>query len=466
MSDHPGEGSSSKRQRTISEQLQESMVAASPPKFISIGDIMNAAKGVTNMVLAHEIALDEDFRLEKQPESKLHKTVKSTVQQAFWDVLKEDLSGEIKIYDKALVLLQEIKENLLGLLMPHQTPTRQQIEEVLDMELIEQQADKGTLDFLHYGKFILGIMTKLCAPIRDEKMQELAAEENVIKLYRGILDALQLMHMDFANFTIQAFRPEIQRQSIEYEKQKFKDFLATQEDGLQYTREWLLRNIKPDTYPEGASQRTINNMTLVSAYLELLEWKDENVFPETLLMDQHRFLALRELSEKIELVAAVILVVSASVQTASVSSTDFRKTLKQHTFDIVGNDYTMRNLENNLKILAAKIKSDVQEEIKKSNLPDVSPTAEDLLVRGIEDLFRKENRIRVLIRMRIREFLTTVLSSSTASPVKMPPGLNLVQEELTELTGRFNRLVSYNKSVFGDYYSEIIEKACNATKSN
>ena len=59
-------------------------------------------------------------------------------------------------------------------------------------------------------------------------------------------------------------------------------------------------------------------------------------------MDQHRFLALRELSEKIELVAAVILVVSASVQTVSVSSTDFRKTLKQHTFDIVGNDYTMR----------------------------------------------------------------------------------------------------------------------------
>ena len=43
------------------------------------------------------------------------------------------------------------------------------------------------------------------------------------------MDALQLMHMDFANFTIQAFRPEIQRQSIEYEKQKFKDFLATQE---------------------------------------------------------------------------------------------------------------------------------------------------------------------------------------------------------------------------------------------
>jgi hypothetical protein len=46
------------------------MVAASPPKFVSIGDIMNAAKGVTNMVLAHEIALNEDFRLEKQPESK------------------------------------------------------------------------------------------------------------------------------------------------------------------------------------------------------------------------------------------------------------------------------------------------------------------------------------------------------------------------------------------------------------
>lgn len=37
----------------------------SPPKFVSLEEIMKAANGVENMVLAHEIAVDNNFRIEK-----------------------------------------------------------------------------------------------------------------------------------------------------------------------------------------------------------------------------------------------------------------------------------------------------------------------------------------------------------------------------------------------------------------
>lgn len=40
-------------------------VPASPPRFVSLEEIMKAANGVENMVLAHEIAVDNNFRLEK-----------------------------------------------------------------------------------------------------------------------------------------------------------------------------------------------------------------------------------------------------------------------------------------------------------------------------------------------------------------------------------------------------------------
>ena len=40
-------------------------IPASPPKFISLEELMRAANGVTNMVLAHEIAVNKDFKLEK-----------------------------------------------------------------------------------------------------------------------------------------------------------------------------------------------------------------------------------------------------------------------------------------------------------------------------------------------------------------------------------------------------------------
>ena len=44
-------------------------LTASPPKFISFEQLMDAANGVKNMSLAHEIAVNNDFQIEKlQPE--------------------------------------------------------------------------------------------------------------------------------------------------------------------------------------------------------------------------------------------------------------------------------------------------------------------------------------------------------------------------------------------------------------
>jgi hypothetical protein len=40
-------------------------IAESPPKFVSLEEIMTAASGMNNMALAHEIAVDKDFKLQK-----------------------------------------------------------------------------------------------------------------------------------------------------------------------------------------------------------------------------------------------------------------------------------------------------------------------------------------------------------------------------------------------------------------
>ena len=53
---------------------------------------------------------------------------------------------------------------------------------------------------------------------------------------REIFRVLDLMKMDMANFTLQQIRPYIQKQSVEYEGNKFKQFLATQEGSFILTR--------------------------------------------------------------------------------------------------------------------------------------------------------------------------------------------------------------------------------------
>lgn len=102
---------------------------------------------------------------------RLHKIVKESVHQAFWDLLKEDLEKDPPEYTRALILLEEIKEVsklnchffllakkkfksshtdlfqwLLSLLLPHQTKTQNEVREKIDIDLIRQQIEAGTLD--------------------------------------------------------------------------------------------------------------------------------------------------------------------------------------------------------------------------------------------------------------------------------------------------------------------------------
>ena len=73
-------------------------------KMMSVSELMDASRGVTNMYLAHEIAVDKDFMLEKlkpevQPGS-MEEQVKSIVHQAFWDILATELSEEPPVFNQ------------------------------------------------------------------------------------------------------------------------------------------------------------------------------------------------------------------------------------------------------------------------------------------------------------------------------------------------------------------------------
>jgi len=75
-------------------------------------------------------------------------------------------------------------QGLMELLLPHHQRLRANIDEVLDLDLIEQQAEHGTLDFQHYSSFIVDKMSLLCAPVRDELISSLRGIADIVTLYR------------------------------------------------------------------------------------------------------------------------------------------------------------------------------------------------------------------------------------------------------------------------------------------
>lgn len=149
---------------------------------------MKAANGVANMYLAHEIAVDGGFNLKKETPVKrsLKTQIEEVMKKAFWDVLESQLNESPPKYKQALSLLVEIKEDLNSLLLPQHTRLKTEIDEILDIELIKQQAENGTLDFNRYAQYVLSVMARLCAPVRDEKIRQLTQTSDVVPLFRSV----------------------------------------------------------------------------------------------------------------------------------------------------------------------------------------------------------------------------------------------------------------------------------------
>ena len=75
-------------------------------------------------------------------------------------------------------------QSLLSLLLPHHNSLRTKINEVLDIELITQEAQHNALDISQLAKFVVSVLGKLCAPVRDEKVQSLLQFYSVVTLFK------------------------------------------------------------------------------------------------------------------------------------------------------------------------------------------------------------------------------------------------------------------------------------------
>lgn len=434
---------------------------------------MKAANSVSNMTLAHEIAVDNNFHLKKVESpnaSGLHKIVKEMVHKAFWDLLKEELGRDPPVYNRALILLEEIKEWLLSLLLPHQTRTQTEIKEKLDIDLIRQQVEAETLDMHSYSQYIVGLMARLCAPGRDDKIRELTGLKDVVELYKGIFETLELMRLDMANFTIRQIRPQIAANAVEYERTKFEEYLKITPDGLRNTREWLYRNRQSTNGGSSATSSSTDSVQaistiLVESFMELLRWNGEHPWPETVAMDEVRFADLRDKLSALELRSSVMLVALSQSIGPLQTSAEFRATLKDHVCTLVDDAAaSMSKTGNDLELLMASVAlqvvQDINDGLNGQKLPSLTPELSGLVTSQLKDLVAPTSRIREIIHTRITEFLKQVISSDVARPTQIPAGLSLFRAEIATLAGQLARLVSHNRAVFAQHYADLIQKHC------
>lgn len=450
---------------------------SSPPRFVTVEELLETAKGVTNMALAHEIVVNGDFRIKpvELPEDSLEKRVKEIVHKAFWDCLSVQLSEDPPTYDHAIKLVGEIKETLLSFLLPGHTRLRNQITEVLDLDLIKQEAENGALDISKLAEFIIGMMGTLCAPARDEEVKKLKDIKEIVPLFRAIFSVLDLMKVDMANFAITSIRPHLMQQSVEYERKKFQQLLEKQPNSLDFVTQWLeeaaddlLSQKHKSALPAGGGAAgsgdgpTPDPVAVQNhAYLRLLRWDHlRRPFPETVLMDQARFQELQLQLEHLTILGAVLLVTFSMAAPGISSHADFAEKLKMIVKILLMDTHLPSfQLQDALATIGEKVCLEVSSCLALCGLTPFTTEKEAVLKGQIQAVASPDDPVRRIMDSRILIFLESYLVSGHQKPLPtIPGGLGPVQKELEEVAIKFVRLVNYNKMVFSPYYDAILSK--------
>ncbi|KAM9401830.1 T-complex protein 11-like protein 2 isoform 1-T1 [Salvelinus alpinus] len=490
---------------------KHSSPSSSPPKTITLDDVMSSARDLSNLTLAHEIIVNRDFHVEQPhlPQNSLEKQVKDIVHKAFWDGLESELNDDPPEYEHTIKLLEEIREILLSFLSPGANRLWTQILEVLDMDLIRQQAHKEAVDIQGLASYIVTIMGKLCAPVRDDEVKKLRESpdnvmsmykspklevqmlrhgfedgkslgitsgsfrfESVITLSREIFRVLDLMKMDMVNFTIQSLRPDLQRQSVEYERAKFQSIVEKTPSALDHTTEWIKSSLEevlfsmptmeqPNSHGKAGKALPSPFLVFNSGFIRLLTWDyHKSPLPETLMTDEVR---LRELQRRLQLlkaVASVLLIVYSAIGGPISGLPALAERLKRMASVLLeGMHRPDFNLSEALGNVSGQICCELNKSLTERNYPALPPELQVTLKGQITSITQENNPIRSLVEGRVQQYFRVLLSTpnSHVNPPPTPGGLALIQPELTSLAVTFVSLINFNKQVYSPFYMMILK---------
>ncbi|XP_011205138.2 T-complex protein 11-like protein 1 isoform X1 [Bactrocera dorsalis] len=450
-------GASSLRSRTESESSDKltrfvlPSMDGSPPKVLTLNEVGDVLKNIQNMELVHEIAINPEFKFEpyEPPENSLERRIKDIMHKAFWDVLRGELNENPPRYDYALQLLAEIKDCFPQIISQNNTRALQHINEILDIDVLKQQAEEGVLDFRAYANFVIQIMAKSCAPARDEMVRQLTEITDVVDTFKNILETMALMKLDMVNCLLDFARNDIMANSVEYEKKKFKEYLEYYKFGFPATENWLKNSCAHDVNNVPSTpEQTISN-----AYMQLMDWDESMEFPEVLSVDKERILKLGQRAKRICTCAAVISICSG-VPIIS-QRTENRVALAKQIEIILQGTTNKKELLDSIENVWLQVKTVITGYLQKENQPIMDTNTEDLLKSQIMQAGNKDSPVGQLMWKRFQTYFRLALRSRAGLPPP-PPGYADFQDELEAYTTALKRVIAYNHSVFGEYFMRVL----------
>lgn len=437
---------------------------------------MESARDLSHLSIAHEITVNHNFHVEPAslPQNSTFKVVRDNLHKAFWDILESELNDDPPEYGQAIRLLEEIREILLSFLNPGANRMRTQIMEVLDMDLIRQQADNDAVDVHGLASYIINTMHKLCASVRDEEIRKLRESTDcIVTLFREIFRVLDLMKVDNINFTIENLRPLLKNQGVEYERETFQNILDKTPSALDRTTLWIKSaqeellstiNQTEQTKDHGKGQRAVPGpfQILNTAFFRILTWDyDKSPLPETLMTDEIRLQEIQWQLQRCQAVNEVLLIVYSTIGGPIQGLPSLSDRLKRMTSVLLDGMHSPGfNLEEALEGVSAQICCELNKSLTERSYPALTPALQGTLKGQICSITQTDNPIRTLVEDRVQQYFMGLIRDPKpqAKLEQVPAGLTAIKPELALIGGKFVSLINYNKTVYGPFYANIIRK--------
>jgi hypothetical protein len=451
---------------------------------------------VSNEQLAHELLLDPGFQLTDEgecAENPAAHRMRASFHRAFWDSLADDLRLAPPCYVRVLRVLREIRDGVAEVAGGREAA---RIGEVVDLELIQQQADAGVWTWAGCAGLMGGVVEvvrRVQAPARDaetsagwaavqEEMAGLAeagarggaeaAGAGAGAVCRGLeflLGRVSALRIDAANARLRLIAPVIREHGVDYERGKLQAKLDAGALTLDRTRAWLqaalarLAATRPDVLSGvGAGAGAAFAAAHGSAMVDLVDGTarragagEAEALAETLAMDGRRLESLGAEFEHV--VRAAVVVVSA------------RQSLAAALGPAASRDSV------------AAVEAAVAEAPAGAELAEVAAEAASrcgageaavaaVLAAAQGRLGAPSDAVHALMRRRVRELWEAAAGSPAVATggqgaVKgKGPGLGseAVERRAAEGAGRVGRVAAVNREVHRAHYNSIIAEEAAA----
>jgi len=388
-----------------------------------------------------------------------------------------------------------------------------EIHEILDMDLIQQQIKNHVFNIRPLIDFIISKLQQLCAPVRDGNVRHLKQLTDLSEIFEGIMDLLEHMKLDLANYRQQALRPLLKSYAVEYESKKFDDALASQLVSLTQTTSWLqnsvknLKDVAASRNPEGidSSESRIRYEEVYHDALLSLVFSQSILqrgsLPETFLLDEERMIGFQNEAQAITIVAALIMLsknfsddfrknqpaIQKLKSTLFILLKDSQTTLDHLSIQIISsinaclakkpsNSSTLPSLSiRNKEISHSSSSSTSGAAASSSNLSNTSPInttsttsvrkkgltqdQEALIRTMVEKTLSYRDTVYLLLNRRVNGMIRQQLVTGIFKRESLSSnGLDIVGTELEDLSRRITLLARHNKEVYAKHYDAILRQ--------